>query len=592
NKGQNKQAKDLINQLKIKYPNNIHSYIQAGSLDITIGDYQDAIKMYRQALKINSDYGVANNGLSIVIYNLIRNQQKEIKLLDLDVNDYSKIDMDSLKKVFINYDDLTDKQKKIVAYSIYHLKNYLPILAEVKSTHYLIPLYEKSTDYKFGQEFKNQRSFDNRLWDDIRGRGGVNSATGIEDLQTSIYLDFNTLAHEFAHQVHGFAFTKKQTSRILELYNNAQKNNLFLDYYAGSNEYEYFAQGVEAYTCTQGKLTLKSTAKNTRELLKNKDKALYDFIEEVINKTDLKENQSDAYIRSADTAFYQSDYKTAIDNYNKSLALAPESFDTYYLLANTYYQDGDIKESIFNYKKIIKSQQDAYYAYFGLANDYLIMGRLDQAKEYYEKGLKLDNTNSSAYGEFARVQVELGDQRYAEKLANNSIDFDKDSAVGFSSLSLVKASKLDFNEAIINADKSISLDLGNNLYKIRKAYILAYSGASIKAYSIIKEVTDNYEKNEAVRYEYDKDKKKYLYYNIKDIPTKAEYYYTLGYIKQSEDNIEEAVKYYQKSIDTLPYFNKPYKRLQTLVDSNKVSKEQKESVKNSIIKFNSIIKDL
>ncbi|MBC7473217.1 MAG: hypothetical protein H7263_02915, partial [Candidatus Sericytochromatia bacterium] len=91
NKGQNKQAKDLINQLKIKYPNNIHSYIQAGSLDITIGDYQDAIKMYQQALKINSDYGVANNGLSIVIYNLIRNQQKEIKLLDLDVNDYSKI---------------------------------------------------------------------------------------------------------------------------------------------------------------------------------------------------------------------------------------------------------------------------------------------------------------------------------------------------------------------------------------------------------------------------------------------------------------------------------------------------------------------
>jgi tetratricopeptide (TPR) repeat protein len=469
-----KQAVDLINQGKIrdartltdnlikKYPENIHSYIQAGSLAVTIGEYEEAIAFFNKALSISQDYGLANNGLSIAIRGFIKNQEKNSAKLNLDIFDYSQLNMESLKKVFINYGDLPEKYQKIVKYSIFPLKNYLPVLAASGSTHYIIPLYERSTDYKFGVEYKNQRSFDYRLWDDIRGRGGFNSATGIEDLQGSYNLDFNTLTHEFTHQVHGFAMTQLQQEKIKVLFSLAKRDKRFLDYYAGSNEYEYFAQGVEAYNSTQGKQTLKATSKNTRALLYKTDKPLYDFIVEATEINDLKENFAASYTQKGDNFYYYGDfveaenaYKAALNEvpdyytalnslgnlyrYHKSPVDAktlhqrainkyPDKADAYLNLGDDeYYLSGNYIKSFENFQKAHEVEPKNQETIFRLANAYLQVGNIKESVSYYKRARQNDANSASANLGLAYNYIIAGKYIKAEEYLKKALTIDPDS---------------------------------------------------------------------------------------------------------------------------------------------------------------------
>ena len=94
---------------------------------------------------------------------------------------------------------------------------------------------------------RGRRTFDGRVWDDVRGIGGLCAATGVEALDDAHTGGFQTLVHELAHQVHLYALPRVKRDRITVLYRRAKRDGLCLDYYAASNEAEYFAQGVEAF---------------------------------------------------------------------------------------------------------------------------------------------------------------------------------------------------------------------------------------------------------------------------------------------------------------------------------------------------------
>ncbi len=579
NQNKIEEAKNKVNQVYLKYPKNIYSYITKANFFLNTGNYQEAINTYKKAREISPEYGLVNNGLSIAIKFLINSQEKKLKDFNLDLYDYSKLDIESLKKVFINYDNLPEKYKKVIFYSVYPVKQYLPILAASGSTHYIIPLYEKATDYKSGQEFKGQRSFDGRLWDDIRGRGGFNSATGIEDLESVINFDFNTLSHEFAHQIHGYAFNKEQKEKISELYEKAKKDSKFLDYYAGSNDFEYFAQGVEAYNSQQGKLTLKATAKNTIEFLKEKDKELYDFIDKIATNPVNNDNYSQAYLQSASDAYFKNDYTKAINDYEKAVSYSPADINNYLLLANVYYQAGEKEKSTETYKKVLLNDKKSYYAHFGLANNYLIEGNFNLAQDNFEKGFNLDKLSADSYAEAARLFLEKGDKTKSLEYIDKAFKIDTENALAYSIKALLFSEKFEIEEALKNIDKAIILDAGNSLYKVRKAYILAKSGGTIKAYSITDDLEKMYNNSLPVRYDYDDKKKSYNYYNIKDIPTKAEYYYTLAYLKEADKNYIEAVNNYIKSLKLIKDYYKPKRKLLELYNSKLIDNETKKKIK-------------
>ena len=115
----------------------------------------------------------------------------------------------------------------------------------------------------------------------FRGVGGPVTVSGIEYIDFAMRGGFNTIAHEFAHQVHMSAFSTEICDRIKKLYQKAVKNDRVLDYYAASNEWEYFAQGYEAYVSSFKRPNAGVTARHTREELQQQDPDLYNLLEEL-----------------------------------------------------------------------------------------------------------------------------------------------------------------------------------------------------------------------------------------------------------------------------------------------------------------------
>ena len=130
-----------------------------------------------------------------------------------------------------------------------------------------------------------ERTFDGRYFASLRGVGGRVTVSGLEYLEMAARAGYNTVAHEFAHQVHMNALNATDVKRIRKLYENAVREERTLDYYAAADEYEYFAQGYEAYVSLVKRPSTGATARHTRSELLQRDPDLFNFIEELAGKS-------------------------------------------------------------------------------------------------------------------------------------------------------------------------------------------------------------------------------------------------------------------------------------------------------------------
>ena len=119
------------------------------------------------------------------------------------------------------------------------------------------------------------------------GIGGLTAATGIEALDDAAQFGFDTLVHEIAHQVHYYALKQRDQARIRELYKEARENGRFLDYYAATNEAEYFGQGVEAFASLGKRPGGETTHGHTRFELFRVDRPLHDFVASIVDRDPL-----------------------------------------------------------------------------------------------------------------------------------------------------------------------------------------------------------------------------------------------------------------------------------------------------------------
>jgi hypothetical protein len=179
-------------------------------------------------------------------------------------------------EVFTNYNSLTPEQQQVIDISVAPLAQYLPELRRSGGRHYLLPLDIRLSEIRTDLEDKS--TFDGRYYGSVRGVGGLITASGVEYLDAAVRGDFNTIAHEFAHQVHTSVFDEPLTKRIKLLYARALDADRALDYYAAANEYEYFAQGYEAYVSLFKRPSTGVTARHTREELRRRDPELFRFI--------------------------------------------------------------------------------------------------------------------------------------------------------------------------------------------------------------------------------------------------------------------------------------------------------------------------
>lgn len=188
-----------------------------------------------------------------------------------------------VSEVFPDFDGLRPEEKNVLSSAIAPLAHFLPKLKHCGAKHYLLGLDRSLSDIPGYGGLADRTTFDGRFYGSLRGVGGVATVTGIEALTTASRGGFNTVAHEFAHQVHNCALDPSTRNRIEILFLNAKKEKRFLDYYSAANEWEYFAQGYEAFISIYKRPNAGVTGRHTREELKRIDPDLHQLFLEISN---------------------------------------------------------------------------------------------------------------------------------------------------------------------------------------------------------------------------------------------------------------------------------------------------------------------
>jgi tetratricopeptide (TPR) repeat protein len=179
---------------------------------------------------------------------------------------------------------LSPTRRAVVSRVLGTFGSRLPAILTKGGRHDLLLEEERTTDAPARASLRGKRTFDGRVWDDVRGIGGLRAATGIEALDEAAEFGFDTFAHEVAHQVHLHALREDPAfARIKELFVVAEREGRMLDYYAASNWAEYFGQGVEAFLSLVKRPTLEATHGHTRFELMRLDPSLHELIASLVD---------------------------------------------------------------------------------------------------------------------------------------------------------------------------------------------------------------------------------------------------------------------------------------------------------------------
>lgn len=255
--------------------------IGLADLRLRQGNYEQAAKAAKLAIAVDPEGSSAHLELSCAYRGISEQARTDIGGVDFAELFYARPDKPSYaatREIFPNYASLTRRQKEVIDYSVAPLSLFLPKLARHKARHYLLPLDERPGDLMGLADVADEKTFDGRFYASIRGVGGRIAASGIEYLDQAARAGFNTIAHEFAHQVHIAALGKTEAKTIRHLYEQARREGRTLDYYAAANEYEYFAQGYEAFISLRKRPSAGVTARHTNHELLARDPELYGFL--------------------------------------------------------------------------------------------------------------------------------------------------------------------------------------------------------------------------------------------------------------------------------------------------------------------------
>lgn len=324
--GQRAAARSAYLDIQTAHPGYAEPYIRRASLAFEDGDYTGARDLCFAALRICPEFGRAHAVLAKAL---------EFQRFEIDVHraDYEARfaatpmpEVPGIERYVINWAALSPRDQKRVALSVAPWKTYLPVLLEGGSTHFIKPLYMLLSETPNMTSLRDQRiNYDSRLWDDVRGSGGYNTVTGIEDVQRTIFDRYNTVLHELTHQVHG-VMTADQSREIQEHYRRAKERddvtkNGFLSRYAGGSVWEYFAEGANALESP------KRDAWDPREVVRERlaalDPDLMALVQRSFARTDVKASYPIAYVNAGNDQLEKGQVDAALVFIEKALQRAP-----------------------------------------------------------------------------------------------------------------------------------------------------------------------------------------------------------------------------------------------------------------------------
>jgi tetratricopeptide (TPR) repeat protein len=297
------------------------------SLDFEDGLFDSARDRSFEALHLCPEYGRAHAILAKAL-------ESQEFLVDVHRADYERRfaeapmpEVPGIETFIMNWNSLSPRHQKRVALSVAPWGRFIPVLVEGGSTYYIKPLYMLLSETPGQEPLRDQRiNYDSRLWDDVRGCGGYHTVTGIEDVERTIFDNYDTVLHELTHQVHS-VLTADQNRVIREHYIRAKERddrtkNGFLSRYAGGSVYEYFAEGANALKSPR------RDAYDTREVVRDRldsiDPDLRTLVETFFAQTDMSGSYPVAYVNAGLDRQERGEIAPAIEFYEKALARSPD----------------------------------------------------------------------------------------------------------------------------------------------------------------------------------------------------------------------------------------------------------------------------
>jgi tetratricopeptide (TPR) repeat protein len=262
-------------------PHYYRALLSVGDIRLKQGDYERAAVAARHAEAVDPDGALAQLELSYAYRGI-----KERGRIEIGAPNFAEMfdrrtaapTSPLTREIFPDYAALSPRGQRLIDSVVAPLGQYLPKLARAGARHYLLGYDQRPSEIRDFRGSAEEKTLDGRYYDSIRGVGGKITVSGFEYLETAASGGANTIAHEFAHQVHLTAMSKSELKTIHTLYERARREGRMLDYYAAANELEYFAQGYEAFISDYKRPSAGVTARHTsRELLK-RDPDLYGFL--------------------------------------------------------------------------------------------------------------------------------------------------------------------------------------------------------------------------------------------------------------------------------------------------------------------------
>ncbi len=324
--GERGNARRAYTALREARPGWADPLIRLASLDFEEGRFREARELCFLALSICPEYGRAHATLAKAL---------ESQKFEVDVHRpayeerFAAKDMPHVPEIesfVLNWRSLSARHQKMVALAVDPWKQFIPVLIAGGSTYYIKPLYMLLSETPNQQSLRDQRiDYDSRLWDDVRGCGGYNTVTGVEDVERTIFDRYNTVLHELTHQVHG-VLTADQSREIQEHYLRAKERdeatrNGFLSRYAGGSVWEYFAEGANALESP--KRDRYDTREVVRERLVEIDPDLMALVQKFYALRDVSGSYPVAYVNAGYDLMQHGDIDAAVGKFENALREAP-----------------------------------------------------------------------------------------------------------------------------------------------------------------------------------------------------------------------------------------------------------------------------
>ena len=319
-------ARKAYDKVTAAHPDWVDASMRLASLDFEDGRFTESRTRCLEALNTCPEYGRAHAILAKAL---------EAQRFEVDVHrpGYEKRfasakmpKVPGIEKFVTNWKALSPRHQKRVALSVAPWQHYIPVLVEGGSTYYIKPLYMLLSDTPGLATLRDTRiNYDSRLWDDVRGAGGYNTVTGIEDVERTIFDRYNTVLHELSHQVHA-VLTADQSREIQEHYRRAKERDDktkdgYMSRYAGGSVYEYFAEGANALESPM------RDAYDPREVVKERlvriDPDLMKLEQKLLALTDVSASYPVAYTNAGDDRVQRGKVDEALPYYHKALARSP-----------------------------------------------------------------------------------------------------------------------------------------------------------------------------------------------------------------------------------------------------------------------------